>query len=126
MCRRVGTVESDFSASAQACPAEEEKRVDVIAHPLFVNFVAVYIILAIYLYTDTICFDQYLEKFEALVEVSKVILDAKHSRRFSFWFNSGTTPWLYRPGNGAETVVGEGTLFGLCGLLHLRKAYGIV
>jgi hypothetical protein len=51
------------------------------------------------------CFEQYLERFKTVVEVSKVIVDAKHSRRFSFSFDSGTTPWLHRPANDAGTAV---------------------
>jgi hypothetical protein len=73
-------------------PAEEKIKVGVAAHLLFVNFVAVDIILATCLYTNNMCFDQYLEKFKTVVEVSKVIVDAKHSRRFIFSFDSGATP----------------------------------
>jgi hypothetical protein len=64
-----------------------------------------HITLAICLDTDNMCFGQYLERFKTVVEVSKVIVDAKHSRRFSFSFDSGTTPWLLRPANDAGTAV---------------------
>ncbi|PMD47103.1 hypothetical protein L207DRAFT_416101, partial [Hyaloscypha variabilis F] len=69
-------------------------KVDIAAHLLFVNFVAMDIILATCLYTDNMCFDEHLEKFRAIVEVSKIIVAAKQSRRFSFSFDSGVTPWL--------------------------------
>ncbi|KAE9363257.1 hypothetical protein N431DRAFT_524157 [Stipitochalara longipes BDJ] len=69
-------------------------RVDIAAHLLFVNSMAMNIILATCLHTDNMCFDDHLEKFRAIVEVSKVIVDAKQSRRFSFSFDSGVTPWL--------------------------------
>ncbi len=52
------------------------------------------IILATYLYIDNSLFDQHLEKFKTIVEVSKIIVGAKQSRRFSFSFDSGLTPWL--------------------------------
>jgi len=68
--------------------------VDIAAHLLFVNFVAMDIILATCLYMDNMCFDEHLEKFRAIVEVSKIIVAAKQSRRFSFSFDSGVTPWL--------------------------------
>jgi hypothetical protein len=69
-------------------------KVDIAAHLLFVNFVAMDIILATCLYMDNMCFDEHLEKFRAIVEVSKIIVAAKQSRRFSFSFDSGVTPWL--------------------------------
>jgi hypothetical protein len=64
-------VESDFSASIQVYPAEEKIKVGVAAYLLFVNFVAVGIILATCHYTNNMYFDQYLEKFKTVVEVSK-------------------------------------------------------
>jgi hypothetical protein len=73
---------------------KKEPRLAIAAHLLFVNFVAVDIILATCLYTDNISFDQHLNKFKTIVEVSKVIVDAKQSRRFGFSFDSGVTPWL--------------------------------
>lgn len=73
---------------------KKETREDVAAHLLFVNFIAVDIILATCLHTDNMCFDKHLEKFRTIVDVSKVIVDAKQSRRFSFSFDSGITPWL--------------------------------
>jgi hypothetical protein len=50
-------------------------------------------------------FEQYLERFKTVVKTSKVIVDAKHSRRFSFSVVSGTTPWIHRPANDAATAV---------------------
>jgi hypothetical protein len=73
---------------------KKEMRLDIAAHVLFVNFMAVDIILATCLYTDNMSFDQHLGKFRTIVEVSKVIVDVRQSRRFGFSLDSGVTPWL--------------------------------
>jgi hypothetical protein len=83
-----------FQPLYQRIQQKQESRLLVAANLLFVNFVAVDIILATCLYTDNISFDQHFEKFRTIVEVSKLVVDAKKSRRFSFSFDSGLTPWL--------------------------------
>jgi hypothetical protein len=83
-----------FQPLYQRIRQKKESRLLVAANLLFVNFVAVDIILVTCLYTDNTSFDQHLEKFTTIVEVSKLVADTKQSRRFSFSFDSGLTPWL--------------------------------
>lgn len=73
---------------------QAKDHLSIPAHLLFVNFTAVEIMLTEALAKDNSSSDQHLGRFKTVVSVSRLILEAKQLRRYSFSFDCGLTPWL--------------------------------